>query len=201
VAEAEAALSSLGGDALGDEMARAESVRARAEGLAALLAEKRRGAQARLATLADAGVVENLSAEAGRLREQMATVEAETEALAPEGESAAARRGAVQRAAAARSQMSALEAGLVREEAEKARLAERRQSAGRRRQRLEEEACRRRAEVCEETPLVEALEGARSGQVRPVAAKTASVAQPARQWTTTPPFLPSATDKLGVLSS
>jgi chromosome segregation protein len=164
VAQAESALSSLGGDALGDDLARAEALRARAEGLVALLAEKRRGMERQLAALADAGVVENLSAEAARLQGEMERVEAEAGALSGQegGDgSGVPRPGAVQRAAEARSELAALEPSLARGKAETARLQERRETAGRRRQRLEEEAARSRGEVSGEEPLVEALDAAR----------------------------------------
>ncbi|MGH8972960.1 MAG: AAA family ATPase, partial [Acidimicrobiia bacterium] len=83
VTVAEAALSDLPGDALGDALARAESVLARAEGLSALLAEKRRGVERSLLALADAGVVESLTAEAARLRYELGRAEADAAARGP----------------------------------------------------------------------------------------------------------------------
>src|SRR5207237_10827429 len=64
VTEAEAVLSALPADELGDAVARAESLRARADGFTALLAERRQGAERSSAELSDAGVVEALTAEA-----------------------------------------------------------------------------------------------------------------------------------------
>ena len=83
VAESEAALSDLPADSLGDAVATAESLLARARGLGALVAEKRRNIDRSLAALADAGVVETLTAEAAKLRADLAGAEEESAALAP----------------------------------------------------------------------------------------------------------------------
>ncbi|HVW34764.1 MAG TPA: AAA family ATPase, partial [Acidimicrobiia bacterium] len=83
VAESEAALADLPADSLGDAVATAESLLARAKGLGALVAEKRRNVDRSLAALADAGVVETLTAEAAKLRTDLAGADEEAAGLAP----------------------------------------------------------------------------------------------------------------------
>ena len=77
VLDAEHSLSALGDDALGDWLVRMESLRERARGLDALIAEKGRGVEQRLAAAADEGVVETLVADAGTLREELAAIDAD----------------------------------------------------------------------------------------------------------------------------
>jgi len=81
VIDAERSLTVLGGDGLADWMVRVEALRERGRGLAALLEEKRRGVERELAAAADEGVVETLVADAVALREQMAALDTETDAL------------------------------------------------------------------------------------------------------------------------
>src|SRR5581483_7251092 len=83
VAESEEALASLPADSLGEAVTAAEGLLARARGLGALVAEKRRNIDRSLAALADAGVVETLTAEAAALRADLASTSEEAEALAP----------------------------------------------------------------------------------------------------------------------
>jgi chromosome segregation protein len=180
VAVAEAALSALPADALGDALARAESILARAQGMAALLAEKRRGVERSLLALADAGVVETLPAEAARLRHELGRAEADVGARAPRGaeldqteaalgerraqldavEVQAARRAA----SAARAELANLAATTARTRAEAERLEGRREPVRRRVERLAEETERVEAETLDETPLVDALDAARTGR-------------------------------------
>jgi chromosome segregation protein len=77
VVEAEHSLSALGDDDLGEWLVRAETLRERTRGLAALIDEKRRGVERELTAAADEGVVETLVADAVELREQIAELDAE----------------------------------------------------------------------------------------------------------------------------
>ncbi|HEY8217077.1 MAG TPA: AAA family ATPase [Acidimicrobiia bacterium] len=81
VIDAERSLTVLGADGLADWMVRVEALRERGRGLAALLDEKRRGVERELAAAADEGVVETLVADAVALRNQVTTLDAETDAL------------------------------------------------------------------------------------------------------------------------
>ena len=177
VAESEAALSALPADSLGDAVATAESLLARARGLGALVAEKRRNIDRSLAALADAGVVETLTAESAKLRADLAGTDEEQAALAPRQaeieaieETLAERRAeldpagdlsARQAAAEARSELAALVGALARTEAELSRLEGRREPVQRRLARLAEEEIAAGFEEFDEAPLVAALESAR----------------------------------------
>ena len=81
VLDAEQALTDAGHGDVADALVRVESMRERARGLQALLAEKRRGLERELAAAADEGVVETLVADAGALRTELAAVEADAELL------------------------------------------------------------------------------------------------------------------------
>jgi chromosome segregation protein len=76
VIDAEHSLTALGVEGLAEWVARAEALRERGRGLAALLAEKRRGLERELAAAADAGVVETLVADAVALRGELAALDA-----------------------------------------------------------------------------------------------------------------------------
>ena len=177
VAESEAALSDLPADSLGDAVATAESLLARARGLSALVTEKRRNVDRSLAALADAGVVETLTAEAAKLRADLAGAEEESALLAPRQaefdaieETLADRRveldpagdrPARKAAAEARAELAALAGAVARTEAERARLEGRREPVRRRLARLAEEEAAAGIEEFDEAPLVAALESAR----------------------------------------
>jgi chromosome segregation protein len=75
VLDAERALTDAGHGDVADALVRVESMRERARGLQALLAEKRRGLERELAAAADEGVVETLVADAGALRAELVAVE------------------------------------------------------------------------------------------------------------------------------
>jgi chromosome segregation protein len=75
VLDAEQALTDAGHGDVADALVRVESLRERARGLTALLAEKRRGLDRELAAAADEGVVETLVADAGALRAELVGVE------------------------------------------------------------------------------------------------------------------------------
>ncbi len=124
VIEAEQALAALGADELADELVRAESMRERVRGLAALVDEKRRNVARELAAAADEGVVETLVADAGSLRAELAGLATDvtlpgTEATLPIGIAEDLLRAAEERwrtaeatAARARARADALESQL-----------------------------------------------------------------------------------------
>ncbi len=76
VLDAEHTLGAMGDDALADALVLVESMRERARGLDALVAEKRRGVDRQLAAAADEGVVETLVADAGALHAELAATDA-----------------------------------------------------------------------------------------------------------------------------
>ena len=82
VLDAEQALTDAGHGDVADALVRVESMRERARGLSALLAEKRRGLERELAAAADEGVVETLVADAGALRAELVGVERDAAELA-----------------------------------------------------------------------------------------------------------------------
>jgi chromosome segregation protein len=84
VAAAEARLSAVGGSDLGDDLARAEQLRERARGLAAVVAERNRAVASDFEHLADASVIASLAAEAERLTIEADEVAAAGGELAPE---------------------------------------------------------------------------------------------------------------------
>jgi len=81
----ESQLSAMGGDDLGDDLARSESLRERGRGLASLLAERKRGIERDRRALVDQAVIATLEAESSRLVDELAEVEAEAHELAPAG--------------------------------------------------------------------------------------------------------------------
>jgi chromosome segregation protein len=81
VLRAEQALTDAGHGDVADALVRVESMRERARGLLALLAEKRKGLERELAAAADEGVVETLVADAGAVRAELAAVEEADAAL------------------------------------------------------------------------------------------------------------------------
>ncbi|MCA1847039.1 MAG: AAA family ATPase, partial [Actinobacteria bacterium] len=180
VAESEAALADLPADSLGDAVATAESLLARAKGLGALVAEKRRNIDRGLAALADAGVVETLTAEAAKLRDDLASTEAEGAGLEPRTaeldaveETLEERRAELEpagnlparkAASDARAELATLAGSIARTEAEQSRLAGRWESIGRRLARLAEEEAAAGHEEFDEAPLVAALESAREAR-------------------------------------
>jgi chromosome segregation protein len=195
VAESEAALSDLPADSLGDAVATAESLLARAQGLGALVAEKRRNIDRSLAALADAGVVETLTAEAAKLRADLAGADEEIATLAPRHaeieaieETLADRRAdldpagdlpARKAASEARAELAALAGAVARTEAEQSRLEGRREPIRRRLARVAEEEAAAGVEEFDEAPLVAALESARLA--REAAERQAASAEEARR--------------------
>jgi chromosome segregation protein len=80
----EAQLSAMGGDDLGDALVRFESLRERARGLVAVLAERERGIERDRGASVDQAVVASLEADAARHARELAEVEERVGALAPE---------------------------------------------------------------------------------------------------------------------
>ncbi len=195
VAESESALADLPTDSLGDAVATAESLLARARGLGALVAEKRRNIDRSLAALADAGVVETLTAEAAKLRADLASADEESATLAPRAaeldaieETLEDRRAqqepagslpARKAASEARAELAALAGSITRTQAEQSRLEGRREPVRRRLARLAEEESAAGVEEFDEAPLVAALESAQ--QARETAEVAVSEAEEARR--------------------
>src|SRR5688572_13006508 len=75
VLAAEAELSAMGADDLGESLVVVERLHQQARGLAAVLAERRRGTERDLAVAADRGVIDSLEAEAARLRAELDAAE------------------------------------------------------------------------------------------------------------------------------
>ncbi len=82
----QARLAALGGSDLSDSLVRFESMRERARGLAALLAERRRGVERDRGGLLDADLVASLEAEAATVRSELLEVEAKARELGPEAQ-------------------------------------------------------------------------------------------------------------------
>jgi chromosome segregation protein len=83
VLDIEHSLTALGHDDAAEALVRAETMRERARGLRALLAEKQRGLERELTAAADEGVIETLVADADALRRELAEVDDESSALEP----------------------------------------------------------------------------------------------------------------------
>ncbi|HEY1633810.1 MAG TPA: chromosome segregation protein SMC [Acidimicrobiales bacterium] len=143
VIAAESALTSDRGDDLADHLRRVESLRERALGMSAVLAERRRSIASAASALADQDVVAALEAEATRLRSELEQTENSARELEPSGTELAAAEltlageradleetlgdamGLVSRegaAADARGQLRTLRHGLDRDRAERGRL-------------------------------------------------------------------------------
>jgi chromosome segregation protein len=186
VAATEQSLSAQGGDDLGDTLTRYEALRERARGLAAVLAERRRGLERDRRAMVDAGVIATLEAEAARLRGELAEVEAEAQALLPRADELAGAEAALARARAdyeeawgdttvaapvpggeaaeVRGELGALRTAVERSRGEVARLEAHLASLGQKGERLAVEADRLRGEIAlaadAERGLVEAAETA-----------------------------------------
>jgi chromosome segregation protein len=188
VMAAESELGQVGGDDLGDALARYEALRERARGLVALLAERRRGVERERGAFVDQAVIATLEAEAARLSTELAEADEEAASLAPQAEELAVAEGALAearaaydreweggvpaptgRAAEARGELAALRQGLERGDAELARATARRTALADKLERLDAESERLRAEAAAaegaEAPLVARLEQAEQARV------------------------------------
>ena len=202
VISTEAALSAMGGDDLGDALVRFESLRERARGLVAVLAERERGIERDRGASVDQAVVASLEADAARLARELTDVEELTGELGPAtneleraeadlelaqqdftrewAEGVATPTGA---AAEVRGELQAVRASVERSATEARRAAERIAALDARIARLAAEAERLEAEVAEATAAVEPLDAARTAaaQSRAAAATALEEADEARR--------------------
>ncbi|MCU1461003.1 MAG: smc, partial [Acidimicrobiales bacterium] len=181
-AEAELNAATTGADHedTGDALSRAEGLRERARGLAAVLTERRRSIERDRQSSVDAGVVASLEADATHLGAQLEGVEAEATGLVPqagelaeaEGELAAERAafdgewgadgdlstgGASGAAAEVRGELAAVRTGVERGRTEVARLESRRSALAQKGALLAAEAERLRTQIAEAQAAEEGL--------------------------------------------
>jgi chromosome segregation protein len=168
VLAAEAQLSAMGGDDVSDALVRFESLRERARGIAAVLAERRRNLERERTATVDQAVIATLEAEAARLTDELRHVEAEALALAPDVDAMARaeaelleERAAFEidwadgvvpptsRAAEVRGERAALSAGVERGEGELVRMRQRLDLLEQKAARLQGEAARLGADLIE----------------------------------------------------
>jgi chromosome segregation protein len=189
---AEEGMGRPGADDLGDALVRFESLRERARGLAAVLAERRRSATAEMQSTVDQGLVASLDAEAAGLSGTLQEVDVEAGLLAPrlhelaDAETVmAAERAAFEadwgtgplasmtlrpssQAAEARGELSALRTGVEQGRGEVARVEARVEALGDTATRLAADAEALRAELLEtdraERPLAAAHERAEAAR-------------------------------------
>ena len=176
----EAQLGSMGAADLGDDLMRFESLRERARGLVAVLAERRRSLERERGAAVDAAVIASLEAEAAQLAADLASADGETLALEPMRQQLADAEAALAdersrfetqwaggvtpptgQAAETRGELSARHAAVEGLAAEMARVRTRVDAIRQRLARLDGEHARLRAELAEaadrELPLVESL--------------------------------------------
>ena len=198
----EGQLSAMGGQDISDALVRFESLRERARGLAALLSERRRNLERERNASVDQAVIATLEAEAARLTDELAHVEAEAAALAPDLESLAraeadlhVERRAFEdqwaegvtppssRAAEVRGELAALRSGVERGAGEISRVRQRLDVLQQKAARLADEEDRLRAVLAEaaeaETELAD--EFARTEAKHAAAVEEALVAEEARR--------------------
>ncbi|MEY2454183.1 MAG: chromosome segregation protein [Acidimicrobiaceae bacterium] len=164
----EAQLSAMGGHDISDALVRFESLRERARGLAAVLNERRRNLERERNASVDQAVIATLEAEAARLTDELAHVEAEAVALAPDVDALArserdllVEREAFEarwaegvmppssRAAEVRGELSALRSGVERGAGEITRVRQRLDALEQKAARLAEESDRLGREIAE----------------------------------------------------
>jgi chromosome segregation protein len=195
VMAAEVELTARGDTDLGDEMVRVEQLRERARGIAAVLVERRRSMERDRGQLMDSGVVANLEADAGRLRDELAGVESDLAALGPETEVLEAdeqqfaqeRRetmeaieqlggstSAASAAAEVRGELRSMRSGVERADAELRRQRNRLESLQQRAARLDAE-CERLKNEIESAQTIEAelVAGVEAAETRRIAADAA----------------------------
>ena len=164
----EAQLSAMGGHDVSDALVRFESLRERARGIAAVLAERRRNLERERTATVDQAVIATLEAEAARLTDELGQVDAEAVALAPEVDALAGAQAELvderaafetdwadgvvppsSRAAEVRGELAALRAGIERGGGELARMRQRLDLLEQKASRLQGEAARLRADLIE----------------------------------------------------
>ncbi len=183
VVATEARLSAMGGSDLGDALVRFESLRERARGLAAVLAERRRGIDRDRGATVDQAVIASLEADAARLTAELVEVETESSRLAPDADTLASAEAQLARARATfeadwadgvpapsgraaevRGELAALRSGMERGTSETERVFARLASLEQKLARLDAETDRLRTELRsadqEEQPLVNRLQEA-----------------------------------------
>ncbi|MGD9996213.1 MAG: chromosome segregation protein SMC [Ilumatobacteraceae bacterium] len=201
---AETELTARGDTDVGDEMVRVEQLRERARGLAAVMVERRRSLERDRGQLMDGGVVANLEADAAKLRDELAEIDAALAAVGPEADELAAEEAsfaerrkitlatitdvttstsAATAAAEVRGELRSLQNGLARDENEARRTEVRHDQLRQRVERFDDEIARLKSQ-CEiattsEAPLVAEVEAAESRRLAAEAA--AAVAVAARQ--------------------
>jgi chromosome segregation protein len=179
----ESKLTAMGGDDLGDSLASFESLHERSRGLSTLLAERLRGLERERHASVDQGVIATLEAESARLRTELAEVDGEAEALAPQAAAFAEAEGALAaeraafeeqwgagvpapsgQAAEVRGELVALRGAVERGQAEHQRVGARAASLHEKQARLQAEADRLRGELFaaeqSELPLVASIDDA-----------------------------------------
>ena len=198
VATAEAAAGPAD-DGLADALLRFQSLRERANGLGAVLAERRRSSERELDASIDEGLVPTLEAEAARLGAELEAVDVEAAHLKPQADELAGAESALAterqafderwresvssggQAAEARGELGALRASVDRGRAELARVESRLDALRQKGERLDADADRFRGEAEEaegaEGPLVAALDAASSARQEKEAALDAVQAE------------------------
>ncbi len=180
-------LSAQGGYDLGDLLVRLESLRERGRGLAALLAERRRGIERERSAFTDRAVIANLENEVTRCRQEFGEVEQQLVLLRPTLQQLAHADSQLEqdrerflaewgegmpvpsgRAHELRGELGALDSTIERARRELQTLASRLGALADRRRLLEADAAERRAEAQarrdEQEPLVAALEAAETAR-------------------------------------
>ena len=191
VISSEAQLSAMGGHDVSDALVRFESLRERGRGLAAVLSERRRNLERERTATVDQALIATLEAEAARLTDELANVEADAVALAPDVESLAmseralhAERDAFEerwaegvtppssRAAEIRGELGALRSGVERGAGEIARVRQRLDVLELKASRLNDESTRLREELARaeevEATLAATFAGAEADHLRAV---------------------------------
>src|SRR5437764_7064664 len=175
----EAQLSAMGGHDVSDALVRFESLRERARGLSAVLNERRRSLERERTATVDQALIATLEAEAARLTDELANVEADAIALAPDVESLAgsermlaAERDAFEtrwaegvtppssRAAEIRGELGALRSGVERGGGEIARMRQRLEVLEQKAARLNVESTRLRSELARNEEIEASLNAA-----------------------------------------
>jgi chromosome segregation protein len=188
VMAAEARLTAAGGDDLGDDLVRFESLRERARGLHALLVERSRSIERERSATVDRTVIDNLESEAARLDTELQAVEEAAAALAPELEALAEQEARLAadrqrfdedwgdgvqppsgRAAEVRGELAALTSAIERGENELAKIDHTLADLASRAERLDAEAAQLREQLANaaaaEEPIVARLDEAERARV------------------------------------
>jgi chromosome segregation protein len=193
VLSTEAQLSSLGGRDVGDALVRYETLREKARGQLALLAERRRGVDRELSSSVDAGVIASLESEQAQLRAESEQAELDAAALELDAHELAEAEGALAEerarfeadwgegvpalsgeAAGIRGELAALRSAIERTHHDRSRLESRRASLAERVQRLTDEAAQTQQErTAAEAALPELTTSLEAAAAARVAAETA----------------------------